>query len=237
MTSRRAAVSKAAEDAAATSPAPSYVDATSVLDELPQPYRMISKVLSSIVDGAWAQLKARAAVPGVGQHRQRIPTLEHAWNWNGSVPTQGGRHSFVSRGCGLSTIVRTFVRLHGYFVHIQHLMPLRRCSSCTCPGSKVTPTAFSMSSDGTLVFVGTTTGTVLVVDAHNDSKAVYPAVRVFDGTGLCAPKHVSVLPSITRVPAPDTDPITIPMRRQDVSSAPTASTAAIATTGTFVHCA
>lgn len=38
-------------------------------DILPQPYRMISKVVTSVVDAAWDILKQHAAKPTVAQHR------------------------------------------------------------------------------------------------------------------------------------------------------------------------
>jgi hypothetical protein len=67
-------------------PPQDYHDPESVADALPQPYRMINKLLGGIVDEAWSTLKRRAAAPGLSQHRQTMTAVQRVWEWDGQVP-------------------------------------------------------------------------------------------------------------------------------------------------------
>ena len=73
-------------DALEVEPPRDYHDPESVADQLPQPYRMINKLLSGLIDDAWTTLKRRAAAPGLSQHRQGMASVGACWNWNGAVP-------------------------------------------------------------------------------------------------------------------------------------------------------
>jgi hypothetical protein len=57
-----------------------HVDPEGGVDPLPQPYRMINKLLRGVVDAAWTQLQRLAAVPNVDQHRAKMRALWGAPN-------------------------------------------------------------------------------------------------------------------------------------------------------------
>lgn len=89
--------------------------------------------------------------------------------------------------------------------HVRACMLVSACIACGSLGvlPAATPASLSLSSDGTLVFVGTAQGEVVVVNSRGDA-GTRASFQAFDaGTG------VVVLPAVTPVPAGDTNPDSI----------------------------
>lgn len=149
---------------------PFYEEPGTRQDALPQPYRMVNKVLGEVIDGAWTLLKRREARPGVGAHRLLMTNLRPG-RWEGPQPA--------------------------------------------------TPGSVSLSSDGSLVFVGTAQGEVVVVNSRGDT-GTKSSFQAFD-----AGTAIAVLPAVTPVPAGDTNPDSIAATAaQTPVAAPTPAAAA-----------
>jgi hypothetical protein len=100
-----------------------------------------------------------------------------------------------------------------------------------------TPTALSIASDGSAAFVGTASGHVHVVRTRADDGSrvadddiIGHAIAAFEGVQ----GGVSVMPSVVRAPAPDTNPDTIPTTKKlqtDATVVSDASKPVVAGTG------